>query len=454
MKNGIFIYLWCSSSPAPASATRAVASHSSTSDRTYELEEKHLRAILNRLDASELIDTADTIADLGVFITREFMMAKYRIHEKTVHIEANDRAAITSDHSQITVNSHEMAVKVLRNFGHIMTKVSVNGRQMEQPALVDIYQAIDEHCSKSLYTIAFTVIPINPFATWTKPFEFVDTLALTHVLEQVVDIEVAAILPNLQTLDVVVHKAAQLSLIATKFASLHHFRLRLDNSSEENPFLMHFFDENPQLRSIDLETLRTIDDLHLVNRKLPNLQRFRLLTRPQHLFQPVNCENVVRFKNVREFDVSHIVDAHATAPCIPLTFDKLETLQLLTVKLTHQWMGFIVRHKTLRHISMPWVEPAYADLQTMLGGVPGLEQIDVQWMPKFGEPETNGVVRVMHEANSLRRVTIWMDARRDFSGDFRELVPLTWRTSNHEVRAQRRFITFERQAVDTNEVQR
>lgn len=373
------------------------------------------------------------------------MVEKYRFHEKIIHIHGGNDVALTIEKNQVIIKSHDLASQFLLKFGEIFSKLCVSSKHFNLIELADIYQKLNDHCSKSLNSLEFDGLSINPFTTWSHTFEGITSLAIENLANVALDMtKPHEIFPNLQNLQISIDSIANLPFFTENFMNLQHLYLKSVENSEENSHLLQFLEGNGHLISIELEIIVNFDLLRGINEKLPHLKRLKLHSPSKDFFSPRNCDERIIFMNVQDFSVSINLAEHSKAECIPLAFGKLQKMQLLATSLTRPWVEFLKRHTLLQHISMPWIEPTYDDLHTIIdNNLVGINEIGVQWTPTYrGEDVTNGIVQIMHETNSLRKVTIWMNSSRDFSSDFLALVAPNWTTIDRNAVGMRRFVSY------------
>lgn len=434
IQNAIFIYLW-------RRAIYEAVDDQVTSPPAYQLDEESVKTILNYLNTMQLIEVAENQPKLRPIIAHDFMMAKYRFHEKTITIHGGNEVALNIDRNQINVKGHTLALTILQHFGHLITKLRVTGKNYL------IHKSINEHCWKSVQHLEFDGVSINLFMVWNNSFESITTLTIENPSDVVWDgLKPNKIFPNLKNLEISIDAIADLPFSTEKFTNLKHFKLKSTQSTDENSHLLQFLEENSQVLSLELEISVTFDMLHWINEKLPYLERLKLCSLSKHFYShTAHCSSgSIRFLNVHELSLSINRVEHLNAECIPLTFEKLQSMELFSSNLTQQWVEFFKRHKQLQRISMPWIEPTYDDLRAVIDcNQSGLKEIGVQWTPTYGgEEATNGIVRIMHEIDSLRKVTIWMSYLRDFNWDFQAVIPTNWTAVDQKVVGMRRFISY------------
>lgn len=411
------------------------------------LNETQLKMLLNHLDIVNLVDIVEKMPELQPLIAHEFMMDKYRIHEKLIHIEGGDSMISHDSSDELVIMGKELIEKMLKYFGFAMTKLRINSNHFDHPQMASVYSSINEYCWETLKSVEFQGISINPFENW-KHFGAITDLTIQRVFGSVDNIEIHDIFPNLKNLAIQVYSTTNLSFIAHKFPHLEHFKLRSHQLLEENAHVTQFLVKNPKLQSVDLDSFASFEFIHRFQEHLLNLQKLRLASPPRDFYSAKNCETKLHFPNVREFSLTVNRNEHLSAECIPFEFEKLTAFELITPRLMTKWMAFIKQQTELRSILLPETEPTYDQLRKIVIDDVNdkfsckITEIGVQWNDKgIGKQPVAGIVQMMIERSNLVKVVIWSDQYTDCTNAFSDIF-IKWKPSSRQVIGQRSIVTF------------
>lgn len=125
--------------------------------------------IYDHLDFDDLVNVALIDSHFSDLITRHYMIAKYRIHEKLIQISNNPDNA--TDHPDaVPIRNYGTILQFLQLFGHLITKLEFSHYYSDSEAPT-INRFIAEHCSSSLTEITLKGVGVYLMSETKQRFE-------------------------------------------------------------------------------------------------------------------------------------------------------------------------------------------------------------------------------------------------------------------------------------------
>lgn len=422
-------------------------------ENSQNLTETQLKTLLSHLNMAQLVDIADKLPEFRSTIAYDFMLDKFRLHNRLIQLETGSPAISTSDAHSITIRGSELIKKLLKHVGDYITRLRIHIARFDELQAVAMYRAVNAHCWQLLKHIEFSGMFVNPFAGWHGEFPAVSSLAIDNVYGNIDDMQIPTIFPNLKTLRLHVFSTANLSFIGHKFPHLEHFILRAHPSIETNQHLRQFFVENSQLHTVDLDSFAKFEFLRVINEHLPHLKQLNLLSVSTDFFAAENCEHKLHFGATQEFSVRLTRDEHLNAQCIPFVLPVVRLIEVATSRLPEQWLDFIGQHEDVVAVSLPETELTRHELSRVTRNRPKIREIAVQWSEKpidptdrFKEYSTDPLIQFMAFGADLDQVTVWSDISTDSRSPFQK-AGRRWKPTTREIVNNRSRITYVRQPV-------
>lgn len=181
---------------------------------------------------------------------------------------------------------------------------------------------------------------------------------------------------------------------------------------------------NPQLLSFHVNELVDAEFLQFVEQELPNLKVLSLSGFPID-FHDNQHEKIVRFTTVKELSID-LYRNYATFQHIPLIFDGLEKIELFSRQILYKHIEFILQHKELKEIHIPWYALSYEHLMRFVRELPHLVEITTEWNPRV---DGNGIIGLISRNDTnLQRITIFPNQRENLLSN----IPDDWHVEGDE----------------------
>lgn len=139
------------------------------------LNDNELLEIFDKCEFVSLMNLADSSYRFRKLIAQHIIIPKYLLHQKIVEINVREMNVgqsaydikVDGDYS-ITIHSSELALKALRNFGYLISRIRIYAHEFSQTTSSNI----NEYCSESLQELTIADDYNGKISLdWKKPFQ-------------------------------------------------------------------------------------------------------------------------------------------------------------------------------------------------------------------------------------------------------------------------------------------
>lgn len=243
-----------------------------------------------------------------------------------------------------------MALKLLRNFGHLIWDLQLGFRLLHAEIIAEITRYLAQYCSMSLYSLSLC-------GNSTKfPFDCVDNAFINVEMLRVDlckfehDFILGKIFPNLRVLDLGANWYENPQTIVKNLASVRQLTIQA-NKFEEND-IKAMLKSNPQLERLEILPIYSMKIIKSINKCLPNLRCLELRGLPQEFYD----------KKVETIQLDHIVNlalhvGNTPFQNIPFSFKRLENLLVIganepPLRLSRKCLHFFGRLQHLKQLTI------------------------------------------------------------------------------------------------------
>lgn len=369
-------------------------------------------AVLDWLDFDELLNLAETNQHFHQIITDRYIIGKYKLHEKQVLFtgSVDETANLTMDANKISIHNHLIGMQLLRNYGDLIANIRIDRLYFNNIVAKILAEDINIFCSKSLKTIHIIDSDGLIISQFRRPFEKLENVIIND-LHMEDELSLDEIVPNLRSLDFILHESKPIASIERHYPNLKYLRCRIgrmngaDSQHVKNLLLL-----NRQLDSVYLERVGNIDLLNSVNEILPNLTSFGLTIHPSDELEQTN--HFIHFKNVRNLTLRIYRRNDAVFSPFPLKFNILNAVELEIHQPSQQLLDTLFAHTELKNIAMLWTDVdicmAFLD---RIANFPKLEEIQLKWSSAIDT--TLALEKFLLNNNSVQRITIALSTASD-----------------------------------------
>lgn len=343
------------------------------------LDDATLMGAFDQMSLQNLVRMAKHSERIHEMILTNFVLAKYRLHESLIDIDATRRPLNILHGTEYIAYGNEESLAALELFGSAFTQlhiiVDVPGCPHE--LLAKLAAAVAQHCSQASQTIEMSRRNEQFEVNFSFPHAKVVKLFHQYDADEPVDpIDLNAVFPRMEHLQTT---AADYLRLNRNFPHLTHFKLL--KSMNAARFLRIFIESNPQLRGLETPMLANFPHLQKINELLPNLEVLGM----EYTGKVVPATDIIRFENVKQFalDVVRVEDNEIPASFQEslslIQFDQLRSFQLKSTKVSAKSKAFllttIAQHNQLTNLELERFDLSADDLLTMVNQLPQLETI-------------------------------------------------------------------------------
>lgn len=300
--------------------------------------------IFERLDFIDLMNLIDAIPQT-YSLAIEFI-SKYEILISDVFQAGIPKFYCNAHRKRIEIHNIDLLCDVLKRFGDSIHKIEDLTHYGDPDQLAIISRSINEYGQDSLTCLELGEIKKNAFEQFTVPFKRLEDLTFTVRAKQFRNgsLPVNKLFPNLRRLNIISksNEKIDFSYIVGHFPllqELHMKGLTNLNTLEQRKQMDEFIRENPQIRTIEVESSPD-DYTKFLAETLPNLESLKL-----------DNFNVwgddVQIESVKHFNLNFF----SPNAIDKLTFSHLESLEIkYSVQLFKSWLEFFKNHHDLSRL--------------------------------------------------------------------------------------------------------
>lgn len=362
-----------------------------------DLDTYTLRKIFKRMDFDDLLNMADTNNRFRNLIARHFMLPRYRIHEKINRFDLTGNSHI--DENEVLYNNYDAILKLLRNYGHLLTKLVHVQPELNDTRNIEISQSIGKYCADTLTEITLS----------SDEYSLLDTMdyTLTNVFRVNVvpfyrsevpdEFALAPIFPNMKELIVTPNPKS------------------LESVQKFYPHLEFLIRSTPHLQSVVLNSLPSSDLLKAIDDvKLEALQI--TLNRSDE----VNELDHVYLDHVKTFTlVINVEESKLKIEWLPISFERLEEFHVIATYSSQLVINLIKTNKNLKSLAVPQNNLSVLDTFMQWSD---LEVLIIQWSNQINLPETK---RLLNQAAKLQELT-FVVPYRSIGDEIFDTLPDEW----------------------------
>lgn len=386
--------------------------------RLDDLNADVLLEILDEFEFENLVKLADVNHNFRR-LNQYYMIHKYRLHEKTIQIKINhyrSKIKFSDDGSIIIIQNAQLALTLLRNFGHLISNIifnQYNYSSSKKRMFGEIGPYINKYCDDSLEQLRISFFWDEFIGEWKKPFKNIRILHFSdhiNLFDKIKIFNLSEIFPSVRYLNLHPLLYIEPRLFNYHLQYLEHIECSIYPMSK-TLFGMNttFFDLNPQIRSIKILKVDTIE--------IDDITSFE--------YSEEFNSKTIHFRNVKRFYISFHFWTRDCPTFIPLEFDQLEEMMLCRRSGgTKQWIEFIGQQQQLKTLIIPYPGLNSQQWMSIIGNATKLEVIKTIYEPNR---EENGIEQVMTAQTNLTKVILSdMTSRKINMLRMRDVIDSEW----------------------------
>lgn len=346
--------------------------------------------------------------------------------------------------NEIIISNYDIAITTLQYHGNSIKKLSFNGEMFKKHEMIEISHHIAEYTSKTLMEIS--LINVDDFLLSTTNRSFTNVTSVKIQCDKYADkMKLYQIYPKMQRFQFVFQLlGVPLSSLVQYYNRLEHLEL-LDSGGilGENVNIRPIIEMNPHIQSLVLNRFPERELLQVINEYLPLLKSLSLT---MGFLDSYEKERSVHFNGVKSFviDCMHSGwDWNDTFDRFPITFERLEVLDIKTWSLDDISMRLIEQNEQLKELSLTEMDTS-GGLSRVLSSIKHLHELEVITVQWFGNISQGDTLRLMNGIGKLKTITFILSKWSDL-GVLKAMVPNEWsQSASGAVSSRKWFVTFGR----------
>lgn len=325
-------------------------------DETIKITDLNLNAlekIFDCLSLNDLLNIADTSKKFkqpADWVFRSKYGKRKIIFWRTNPSRCNHPVWPTDN---IYIDNFSLCFKILRSFGHAISKLDVNYLKINGNKCAKIDYYVVKYCT-ALAEISFKHAGVNTLNCIVKPFEKIEKLIFedSYVGGKLANLN--KWFPRLRALELKFYMRIENSKCLEKhFQHLESLTIDGQVSDIRGSNLINTLCFNPQLRQLSISDKFDMKFLQYASKHLHFLEKLEIRKWTEQEF--AHSGEFIHLKNVQivTIDFSRCYKV----PEIPLRFDQLETLivdAMYMCRLNDNFIDFMQKHTTIRKLKIFW----------------------------------------------------------------------------------------------------
>lgn len=325
------------------------------------------------MDFDDLLNMADTNNRFRNLIARNFILPRYRIHEKINRFDLTGNSHISEN--EILYNNYDAILKVLRNYGHMLTKLVYIQPELNDLRNIEISRSIGKYCTDTLTEITLSSDEYSLLSTMDYTFTKVFRVNIVPLYSSEVPekFDLVSIFPNMKEL--IVTPNPQSGESVKKFY----------------PHLEHLLRSTPHLQSLVLNSLPSSTLLKVIDAVEIEILQLTLNESDLDKIETVHLDHVKSFTLVITGEVSKL-----NGKRFPITFENLDELQIIAENVADILINLIQLNKNVKALAVPQYNLGVLCIFKQWSD---LEVLVTTWSNKINIPV------LLNQATKLREIT-------------------------------------------------
>lgn len=374
--------------------TATASNKSTTTTGLSNVDDYTLMELIDHLEFDDILKLADLSTELRAIITERYMVPIYQLHEKTICFTVG-----MDEHqpgSRLVINELPVALRLLRIFGHLVTKLKLFSLNFTTEQLTLIGNYIAKYCQSSLIELELFGIQTSELITDpTNLFPNVTKLKLSS-FHPMGSLEIHKIYPALKELTYSCHAFSRNSHI---FPNLVRFELIENGVDANDSNIREFLKLNSHLRELSLSRIVTFDLMKFMEENLEKLESLEI-GYLSHAMQSPNNE-ILHFGDIRSFVITPKARGNILQK-FPLSFNRLDSVEIRTNDYFNVPLNLIKENPMIKTLSLPWLDGRQA--VRVLSGVRDSHQLEEATVKLTNIDSMPEVLESINEFGAMRRI--------------------------------------------------
>lgn len=377
------------------------------------LDHENLISILDWMEFDGLLYMAESNPQFYQLIMDKYIIDACAFNEKKIHltnIKSLSSIGIRMKPNEIFLDVFPLILRVIRNFGHIISRLTFNSTTFNSDQVKVIGQYIDKYCSPSLREFVLSDGNVSPFSKWENIFERCESVEFHNLINHE-QLSLKRTFPRLHRLFIQTTNSSNLSFLEHNLSYLQQITLDLSEPSSNamRSALKNFLLLNNQLRRFEMQSPISAKFLSFVNTALPQLNSLAITIQPLD-YASNQLDEKLNFPLVNILKLRVIGD-DAMFTYLPLTFDRLRSLHLSCDVFDSNAMKFVIQNKHLISLVINDDTLDYTRWLQLIDSLPELTEITAIVRQTFLDSHADSGILMTHK--HLQRITIGLSYSYD-----------------------------------------
>lgn len=382
-----------------------------------DLDDYTLLSIFDVLNLDDLINVADIGLRYRHLVTRHYAISKFKLHDSLVrfsgHMLAGSSVEISS--YSIEIVDFSMAQKVLRIFGHIISKLQFNYDRYNPIQARRMARYINKYCSESLVEIKLYSFKESVLELWDIPFAKVQNVYLIRGIFTSKSFDLNTIFPSMQRLELEWITIPESKYLVQHYPHLKHFKM------SDTKIIEKILSLNHQIQSVYVWGEYNFDFLRFICSESPNLSELILNGLPND-FTETAFQRIYSMPNIKKFTL-HLSKLIEFIPeYSPFDLGQVEEFTLSCFEPSQKWIELITQYQTIRKLNVKWGTLNSHQWLKLLRDLPNLLEIEAKWDITL---PTESITDLINNNTRLEKVT-FLDTESSFREILRTQINEQW----------------------------
>lgn len=309
------------------------------------MDDYSLLIIFDKLNFTELLNVADASTIFRELIIDHYMIPKYQLHKKVLRVALSE-VYYDSETENFNIYTFSIVLRILRNFGHIITKLYFEAAIYDKAEVAIIAEYVEKYCSRSLVEITGNDYPLSKSNQSFEKVHIVD-FRFSH---QMTDFQIHRSYPYVEELKIRTYNPVSDDVLVYPCPYLYKLDFHEVQDSKNASFITNFLRLNPQLQTLRLEAFVSLELLLVIRDNVPNLTSLTLAHRKNDFFQ---SKQIIHLPSVDHFTLDVIWYDLGDFERFPITFDNLISLEISSLALKGLMIDLVKQNNEILSLSLP-----------------------------------------------------------------------------------------------------
>lgn len=328
----------------------------------------------------QLMDIASITPKYHEIIQDTYLIGKYSLHERTLHLSLTEDAALYFWTQRIhnVLYGYDKTLFVLQAFGHLFRHIELHIDTTREARLKGLADHINKYCQNATQQIELKNKFYGRYLSLPNA-----TQVIIYFVTLAEQSDLNDYFPRMESLKV--HGKSDLKLLGHFFPYLKTVEIELNCATvDTDSNIRKLLGLNTQITTFKTPFGRSGSLLQYASETLPALETLFIHNLYIHPNE-VASHGLIHYAHVKQFKTIVVCES----PCWPslhrfltsIAFDELETFTLLTNDQTKvdDLTAWIVRNRSLKHLQILLAELTAQQIIRIIRSLPELQEISLSW---------------------------------------------------------------------------